>query len=145
MPTASHWSFIHLQSTDSTRQTTSSALAMGRDATDGAMATDDMGADDEPPSFLATKGCENLGRIQFSLKYDFKEMTLTLRVIRGVELPAKDFSGTSDPYVKIMLLPDKKHKLQTNIKRRNLNPRWNELFAFEGKAAFPTNCKRESD
>ena len=75
---------------------------------------------------------ERLGRIQFSVKYDFQEMTLTLRVMRGVELPAKDFSGTSDPYVKIMLLPDKKHKLQTNIKRRNLNPRWNEVFAFEG-------------
>ena len=60
-------------------------------------------------------------------------MTLTLRVMRAVSLPAKDFSGTSDPYVKIMLLPDKKTKLQTNIKRRNLNPRWNELFAFEGE------------
>ena len=75
---------------------------------------------------------ERLGRMQFSVKYDFQEMTLTLRVMRAVELPAKDFSGTSDPYVKIMLLPDKKHKLQTNIKRRNLNPRWNEVFAFEG-------------
>jgi len=32
-----------------------------------------------------------------------------------------------------MLLPDKKHKLLTNIKRRNLNPRWNEVFAFEGQ------------
>ena len=60
-------------------------------------------------------------------------MTLTLKIMRAIELPAKDFSGTSDPYVKIMLLPDKKHKLQTNIKRRNLNPRWNEVFAFEGQ------------
>ena len=60
-------------------------------------------------------------------------MTLTLKIMRAIELPAKDFSGTSDPYVKIMLLPDKKHKLQTNIKRRNLNPRWNEVFAFEGE------------
>ena len=78
---------------------------------------------------------EKLGRVQFSLKYDFQEMTLTLKVMRAVELPAKDFSGTSDPYVKIMLLPDKKHKLQTNIKRRNLNPRWNEVFAFEGECS----------
>ena len=80
---------------------------------------------------------ERLGRMQFSVKYDFQEMTLTLRVMRAVELPAKDFSGTSDPYVKIMLLPDKKHKLQTNIKRRNLNPRWNEVFAFEGRLQQP--------
>ena len=85
---------------------------------------------DEPDYYV---GSEKLGKIQFSLSYDFQEMTLTLRIIRAVELPAKDFSGTSDPYVKILLLPDKKSKLTTNIKRRNLNPRWNEVFAFEGK------------
>ena len=75
---------------------------------------------------------EKLGQIQFNISYDFQEMTLSVRIIRAINLPAKDFSGTSDPYVKVMLLPDKKTKLQTNIKRRNLNPRWNELFAFEG-------------
>lgn len=58
---------------------------------------------------------------------------MTLKIIRAVELAAKDFTGTSDPYVKVLLLPDKKHKLLTNIKRRNLNPRWNEVFAFEGQ------------
>ena len=73
------------------------------------------------------------GRIEFNLKYDSVESTLTLKVIRAVELPAKDFiSGTSDPYVKIMLLPEKRSKMSTSIKRRNLNPRWNEIFAFEG-------------
>lgn len=77
---------------------------------------------------------DKLGKIQFSLSYDFQEMTLTLKIMRAIELPAKDFSGTSDPYVKIMLLPDKKNRLQTNIKRKNLNPRWNEIFAFEGKS-----------
>ena len=76
---------------------------------------------------------EKLGQIQFNVSYDFQEMTLSVRIIRAINLPAKDFSGTSDPYVKVMLLPDKKTKLQTNIKRRNLNPRWNELFAFEGR------------
>lgn len=59
---------------------------------------------------------------------------MKLKIIRAVDLPAKDFlSGTSDPYVKIMLLPDKQSKLSTSIKRRNLNPRWNEIFDFEGK------------
>lgn len=48
-------------------------------------------------------------------------------------MPAKDLSGTSDPYVRVTLLPDKKHRLETKIKRRTLNPRWNETFYFEGK------------
>lgn len=52
---------------------------------------------------------------------------------QGKELPAKDLSGTSDPYVRVTLLPDKKHRLETKIKRRTLNPRWNETFYFEGK------------
>lgn len=74
-----------------------------------------------------------LGRIQFGLMYDFQNLTLTLRIIRAVDLPAKDVTGTSDPYVKILLLPDKKHKLLTKVKKRNLNPHWNECFLFEGE------------
>lgn len=75
---------------------------------------------------------EKLGKLQFSLTYSQLDSTLTLKIMRAIELAAKDFSGTSDPYVKILLLPDKKTKLQTSIKRKNLNPRWNEVFAFEG-------------
>ncbi|NWR38930.1 SYT7 protein, partial [Tachuris rubrigastra] len=76
---------------------------------------------------------ENLGRIQFSVGYNFQESTLTVKIMKAQELPAKDFSGTSDPFVKIYLLPDKKHKLETKVKRKNLNPHWNETFLFEGK------------
>uniref|UniRef100_A0A4W3IIE3 Synaptotagmin-7 n=1 Tax=Callorhinchus milii TaxID=7868 RepID=A0A4W3IIE3_CALMI len=75
---------------------------------------------------------ENLGRIQFSVGYNFQESTFTVKILKATELPAKDFSGTSDPFVKIYLLPDKKHKLETKVKRKNLNPHWNETFLFEG-------------
>jgi len=61
-----------------------------------------------------------------------KDMSVAAKDMLNTELAAKDMSGTSDPYVKVMLLPDKKRKLTTNIKRKNLNPRWNETFAFEG-------------
>lgn len=92
----------------------------------------------------AHEGCsrENLGRIQFSVGYNFQESTLTVKVMKAQELPAKDFSGTSDPFVKIYLLPDKKHKLETKVKRKNLNPHWNETFLFEGEAgatSLPTH------
>lgn len=79
---------------------------------------------------------EKLGRIQFSIGYSFQNTTLTVKVLKGQDLPAKDFSGTSDPFVKIYLLPDKKHKLETKVKRKNLNPHWNETFLFEGLSYF---------
>ena len=34
---------------------------------------------------------------------------------------------------KVFLLPAKRHKLTTNVKRKTLNPRWNEVFVFEGE------------
>lgn len=36
----------------------------------------------------------------------------------------------SDPYVKLCLLPEGKQKFETKIKRKNLNPVFNEMFAF---------------
>ena len=42
-------------------------------------------------------------------------MSLVLKIIRAHEVAAKDMGGTSDPYVRIMLLPDKKHKLETKV------------------------------
>lgn len=83
---------------------------------------------------------ENLGRIQFSVGYNFQESTLTVKIMKAQELPAKDFSGTSDPFVKIYLLPDKKHKLETKVKRKNLNPHWNETFLFEGRGWEGLGC-----
>ena len=74
-----------------------------------------------------------LGKIQFAISYDFQNSTLSLKILQATSLPAKDFTGTSDPYVKILLLPDKKHKLMTKVKKKNLNPRWNECFLFEGR------------
>ncbi|XP_062569924.1 synaptotagmin-7-like [Saccostrea cucullata] len=88
---------------------------------------------DAAASVDVTEGVDcKLGRIQIGLSYDFQSLTLTLKVIQAKDLVAKDFTGTSDPYVKILLLPDKRHKLVTKVKKKNLNPRWNESFLFEG-------------
>ena len=51
---------------------------------------------------------------------------------QGKNLAAKDTNGLSDPYVRVTLLPEKKQRLDTKIKRRTLNPTWNETFYFEG-------------
>ncbi|XP_041354322.1 synaptotagmin-10-like [Gigantopelta aegis] len=70
------------------------------------------------------------GKLFFSLKYVQEEGSLHVFIIRAEDLPAKDFSGTSDPYVKVYLLPDRKTKHQTKVHRKTLNPDFNELFVF---------------
>lgn len=68
------------------------------------------------------------GKLFFSLRYDHDTESLIIRVIKAEELPAKDFSGTSDPYIKIYLLPDRKHKYQTKVHRKTLHPEFEEIF-----------------
>ncbi|KAM4797076.1 synaptotagmin-6 [Rhinophrynus dorsalis] len=70
------------------------------------------------------------GKINFTLKYDYENETLIVRILKAFDLPAKDFCGSSDPYVKIYLLPDRKRKFQTRVHRKTLNPTFDESFNF---------------
>ncbi|CAG5927400.1 unnamed protein product, partial [Menidia menidia] len=74
---------------------------------------------------------EKLGKLQYSLDYNFTENTLIVGIIQAAELPAMDMGGTSDPYVKVYLLPDKKKKFETKVHRKTLNPVFNEQFTFK--------------
>ncbi|XP_022647839.1 synaptotagmin 1-like [Varroa jacobsoni] len=74
---------------------------------------------------------QKLGRLQFKLDYDFNSNNLAVTVIQAEELPGLDLSGTSDPYVKVYLLPDKKKKFETKVHRKTLNPVFNETFNFK--------------
>uniref|UniRef100_A0A671RJD2 Synaptotagmin-6-like n=1 Tax=Sinocyclocheilus anshuiensis TaxID=1608454 RepID=A0A671RJD2_9TELE len=74
-----------------------------------------------------TKTC---GKINFSLKYDYEGDLLLVTILKALDLPAKDLCGSSDPYVKIYLLPDRKRKFQTRVHRKTLNPTFDETFQF---------------
>ena len=50
------------------------------------------------------------------------------------DLPAMDLGGTSDPYVKVYLLPDKNKKFETKVHRKTLEPVFNESFKFNVRA-----------
>jgi synaptotagmin-1 len=76
----------------------------------------------------------NLGKLEYSLDYDFQKQELKVEVIQAQELPAMDMSGTSDPYVKVYVLPDKKKKFETKVYRKTLNPIFNETFIFKNLA-----------
>ncbi|NXJ27782.1 SYT10 protein, partial [Dicrurus megarhynchus] len=70
------------------------------------------------------------GKLNFTLQYDYENELLAVTIVKALDLPAKDFTGTSDPYVKIYLLPDRKKKFQTRVHRKTLNPVFDETFQF---------------
>ncbi|XP_077378760.1 rabphilin-3A-like isoform X1 [Festucalex cinctus] len=78
---------------------------------------------------------EERGRVLISLMYNTQLNRLLVGVVRCVHLAAMDANGYSDPYVKIVLKPDmgKKGKCKTQIKKRTLNPEFNEEFSFDIK------------
>ena len=60
-------------------------------------------------------------------------LNLVVTVNRCENLPAKDSAAkSSDPYVKLQLLPEKQHKVKTRVMRRTLNPVYDEDFTFYG-------------
>ncbi|XP_068133750.1 synaptotagmin-10 isoform X1 [Hyperolius riggenbachi] len=70
------------------------------------------------------------GKLNFTLQYDYENELLMVKIVKALDLPAKDLCGTSDPYVKIYLLPDRKKKFQTRVHRKTLNPNFEETFQF---------------
>ncbi|XP_068192961.1 synaptotagmin Va [Antennarius striatus] len=74
---------------------------------------------------------ENLGRLEYTLDYNFTENQLIVGILQAQDLAAMDMGGTSDPYVKVYMLPDKKKKFETKVQRKNLCPVFNETFIFK--------------
>ncbi|KAK0416627.1 hypothetical protein QR680_012596 [Steinernema hermaphroditum] len=83
----------------------------------------------EAPS-VAAPVLQNFGSLHFKLDYDFVTNKLSVTVVEAKTLPAMDRNGMSDPYVKLSILPERKPKFETKIKRKNLNPVFNETFLF---------------
>lgn len=75
----------------------------------------------------------SLGNMSFSISYDLQKMTLLVTVINVKDLPTRDPSlGGCDPYIKLQLLPEKRHKVKTRVLRKTLNPQYDETFTFYG-------------
>ncbi|XP_068574631.1 synaptotagmin Va isoform X2 [Cebidichthys violaceus] len=74
---------------------------------------------------------ENLGKLEYSLDYNFTDNQLIVGILQAQDLAAMDVGGSSDPYVKVYMLPDKKKKFETKVQRKNLCPVFNETFTFK--------------
>ncbi|XP_047128567.1 uncharacterized protein LOC100208668 isoform X7 [Hydra vulgaris] len=74
------------------------------------------------------------GEILFSLKYDSLSGIFSVNIEKAKEIAAANSKlHSSDPYVKVYLLPDKSKstKKKTTHKRKTLNPQWNETIKYK--------------
>ncbi len=85
---------------------------------------------------------DNQPRIQFSLYYDIQRRTLTVHLMSGTDLPAKDRRGTSDPYVILFLIPNKEQIFESKVHDKTLAPLFDEVFEFSG--LLPDEVRRQT-
>uniref|UniRef100_A0A8C1K0H4 Extended synaptotagmin-like protein 1b n=1 Tax=Cyprinus carpio TaxID=7962 RepID=A0A8C1K0H4_CYPCA len=78
---------------------------------------------------LSNKQTAKTGQIKLSLSFQ-KKLTVTIHACRGLVTSSKD---SLDTYVSLILLPDKSKatKRKTTVKKKNLNPEFNERFEFD--------------
>ncbi|XP_056142705.1 synaptotagmin-11b [Lampris incognitus] len=76
-----------------------------------------------------------LGSISLAVDYNFPKKALVVTIVGAHALPAMDEqAGSSDPYVKMTILPEKKHRVKTRVLRKTLEPLFDETFTFYGVA-----------
>ena len=66
----------------------------------------------------------------------YKKGQLHIHVERARGLAAADSNGYSDPYVKTYLLPDKCTKQKTSVKKKTLDPVYNEVLFVSSSLFF---------
>ncbi|XP_060125606.1 synaptotagmin-11 [Zootoca vivipara] len=74
-----------------------------------------------------------LGTLTFSVDYNFpkKALVVTIQEARGLPVMDEQSQG-SDPYIKMTILPDKRHRVKTRVLRKTLDPVFDETFTFYG-------------
>lgn len=77
---------------------------------------------------------------KFTSTYDLVEQMqyLYVRVVKAKELPAKDVTGSLDPYVEVKL---GNYKGTTRHFEKKTNPEWNQVFAFSKERTQSTHVE----
>ncbi len=73
------------------------------------------------------------GDLSIAIDYNFPKKALVVTILEARGLPAiEGHAGSADPYVKMTILPEKKHRVKTRVLRKTLEPAFDETFTFYG-------------
>ncbi|XP_049992719.1 double C2-like domain-containing protein gamma isoform X2 [Alexandromys fortis] len=89
---------------------------------------------------------EERGRILLSLCYSSQRGGLLVGVLRCAHLAPMDANGYSDPFVRLFLHPGsgKRSKYKTSVRRKTLNPEFNEVgHSWENPEFFYAGHREE--
>ncbi|CAF0908648.1 unnamed protein product [Adineta steineri] len=73
------------------------------------------------------------GKLIFTLFYNQQTTSLIVTVVSIDNLPYRELNTKvlPDPFLKIVLLPDRRKKFQTKVSKRTQSPQFNETFQFQ--------------
>nr|XP_033778934.1 synaptotagmin-11 [Geotrypetes seraphini] len=90
-------------------------------------------SESKTPSPLSPEDDVMLGVLSLSVDYNFPKKALVVTIQDAHGLPVMDEqTQASDPYIKMTILPDKKHRVKTRVLRKTLDPVFDETFTFYG-------------
>lgn len=73
------------------------------------------------------------GDLTIAVDYNFPKKALVVTILDARGLPAVEGqTGSADPYVKMTILPENKHRVKTRVLRKTLEPVFDETFTFYG-------------
>ncbi|KAJ8023079.1 Synaptotagmin-15 [Holothuria leucospilota] len=76
---------------------------------------------------------DHIGRIWFAVEYELESERLVVSLIKARNLPSRTLgvANQCDPLVKVFLLPEERRHLQSKVKRKTANPKFDESFVFQ--------------
>ncbi|CAL8248852.1 unnamed protein product [Lota lota] len=112
------------------------------ESSEGSEGSENDGSKTASPFTPASSGPEAdgeaaLGSISLAVDYNFPKKALVVTILGARGLPAvggDGQGGSADPYVKMTILPEKKHRVKTRVLRKTLEPQFDETFTFYGVA-----------
>uniref|UniRef100_A0A4W2HM42 Synaptotagmin 11 n=1 Tax=Bos indicus x Bos taurus TaxID=30522 RepID=A0A4W2HM42_BOBOX len=86
---------------------------------------------DKSPKGPSSGSCVDQLPIKVDYNFPKKALVVTIQEAHGLPVMDDQTQG-SDPYIKMTILPDKRHRVKTRVLRKTLDPVFDETFTFYG-------------